>query len=145
MDENALHILLMLGFFRSNREILHRIVALDLMPGQPKILECLQRHDGCSQKEIGHFCILDKSTVTSLLKRMEGAGLIRKEPEPQDQRSLRVYLTETGRQKGKQVQELMEKIDGTMWEGISPQEKALFLKIFHQIINNQKKWEGDRP
>ena len=42
MDEEALHILLMLGFHRSNREIARRIKREGLMPGQPKILEYLE-------------------------------------------------------------------------------------------------------
>lgn len=71
MDEEALHILLMLVFHRSNREIARRIKREGLMPGQPKILEYLWFHDGASQKDISRECIIDKSTVTSLLKRME--------------------------------------------------------------------------
>ena len=53
MDDDALHILLLLGFHRSNREIVRRIKKEGLMPGQPKILEYLWFHNGASQKEIG--------------------------------------------------------------------------------------------
>ena len=39
MDQEALHILLLIGFHRSNREISRYIKQEGLMPGQPKILE----------------------------------------------------------------------------------------------------------
>lgn len=90
MDQEALHILLLIGFHRSNREISRYIKQEGLMPGQPKILEYLWFHDGASQKEIGQECIIDKSTVTSLLKRMEKLELIRKEPRPDDHELLPV-------------------------------------------------------
>ena len=54
------------------------------MPGQPKILEYLWFHDSASQRDISLECIIDKSTVTSLLKRMEKLDLIRKETRPED-------------------------------------------------------------
>ena len=103
MDEEALHILLLLGFHRSNREIGRRIKREGLMPGQPKILEYLWFHDGASQKDISRECIIDKSTVTSLLKRMEKLDLIRKETRPEDQRGVAIFLTETGWEKAKRI------------------------------------------
>ena len=94
MDQEALHILLLIGFHRSNREIGRCIKQEGLMPGQPKILEYLWFHDGAGQKEIGQECIIDKSTVTSLLKRMEKLELIRKETRLDDQRGVSIFLTE---------------------------------------------------
>lgn len=142
MDDNALHVLLMRGFSRSNREIVKHTVGGGLMPGQPKILEFLQAHDGCSQKDIGAGCILDKSTVTSLLKRMEKGGLVRREAERSDLRRTRVFLTEAGREKARQVCAVMAAIDEAGWQGISDDEKAAFIAVFHRIIDNQKKWDG---
>lgn len=141
MDTNALHILLMLGFYRSNKRIVQHITKEGLMPGQPKILECLRLHEGCSQKEIAEECILDKSTVTSLLKRMEKAGYIRKEPKPDDQRSISIFLTPLGKEKAALARAVMYHIDDDMWKGISEEDKSQFIRTFHRIIENQKEWE----
>lgn len=70
MNYHDLHYLLLLGFNRSNKAIVSKTSLEGLMPGQPKILEFLLEHDGCTQKEISNGCVLDKSTVTSLLSRM---------------------------------------------------------------------------
>ncbi|BFK74404.1 MarR family winged helix-turn-helix transcriptional regulator [Megasphaera elsdenii] len=142
MDEEALHILLMLGFHRSNREIARRIKREGLMPGQPKILEYLWFHDGASQKDISRECIIDKSTVTSLLKRMEKLDLIRKETRPDDQRGINIYLTDKGWEKAKEIRKVIYATDDAMWQGIPEEEKQQFMRTFHKIIANQKKW-GD--
>ena len=142
MDEEALHILLMLGFHRSNREIARRIKREGLMPGQPKILEYLWFHDGASQKDISRECIIDKSTVTSLLKRMEKLDLIRKETRPDDQRGINIYLTDKGWEKAKEIRKVIYATDYAMWQGIPEEEKQQFMRTFHKIIANQKKW-GD--
>lgn len=142
MDEEALHILLMLGFHRSNREIARRIKREGLMPGQPKILEYLWFHDGASQKDISRECIIDKSTVTSLLKRMENLDLIRKETRPEDQRGVAIFLTDKGWEKAKEIRKVIYATDDAMWQGIPEEEKQQFMRTFHKIIANQKKW-GD--
>ena len=95
--EHAFHLLLLESFFRNNRHIQKQITAAGLFPGQPKILEFLLTHDGCSQKEIGIGCILDKSSVTSLVKRMEKTGLVYKKQDTQDQRAFHIFLTSTGK------------------------------------------------
>lgn len=142
MDQEALHILLLIGFHRSNREISRYIKQEGLMPGQPKILEYLWFHDGASQKEIGQECIIDKSTVTSLLKRMEKLELIRKEPRPDDQRGVSIFMTEKGREKAKRIREIIYGLDDFMWQGIELEEQQRFMETFRKIIKNQKKW-GD--
>lgn len=142
MDEEALHILLMLVFHRSNREIARRIKREGLMPGQPKILEYLWFHDGASQKDISRECIIDKSTVTSLLKRMEKLDLIRKETRPDDQRGINIYLTDKGWEKAKEIRKVIYATDDAMWQGIPEEEKQQFMRTFHKIIANQKKWGG---
>ena len=121
MDQEALHILLLIGFHRSNREISHYIKQEGLMPGQPKILEYLW---------------------TSLLKRMEKLELIRKEPRPDDQRGVSIFMTEKGREKAKRIREIIYGLDDFMWQGIEPEERQRFMETFRKIIKNQKKW-GD--
>lgn len=140
MDLEALHILLLIGFNRSTREIGRCIKQEGLMPGQPKILEYLWFHDGAGQKEIGQECIIDKSTVTSLLKRMEKLELIRKESRPDDQRGVSIFLTEKGWEKAKRIREIIYGLDDFMWQGIDTEEQQRFMETFRKIIENQKKW-----
>lgn len=96
MNERKLHYLLLVAFSLSNKMIIEQTNREKLMPGQPKILEFLLGHDGCTQKEIAKACILDKSTVTSLITRMLLCGLVRKDSDLPDRRTNCIYLTEEG-------------------------------------------------
>lgn len=142
--EHAFHLLLLESFFRNNRHLQKQITAAGLFPGQPKILEFLLTHDSCSQKEIGLGCILDKSSVTSLLKRMEKTGLVYKEQDSQDQRASHIFLTPTGKEKARWVQQTLQAIDQHSLQGISPKDQQTFMRIFQKIIANQAKWD-DTP
>ena len=46
MLEKQLHFLLLRCFNYSNRLVTQEIKKLNLLPGQPKILECLNQYDG---------------------------------------------------------------------------------------------------
>lgn len=45
---------------------------------------------------IGQQVHLDSSTLTPLLKRLEAAGLVRRSRDPEDERQVRIALTEAG-------------------------------------------------
>lgn len=140
MTQPSLHLLLLEAFLRSNRELTKKLPQAGLLPGQPKILEFLLTHDGCSQKDISEGCILDKSTVTSLLKRMEAAALISKEPDASDQRSSLIYLTDLGKQKALWVQQTLYNIDEAELSELSQEERQQLMQILSKIIQKQKMW-----
>ena len=47
-------------------------------------------------KELGQRLYLDSGTLTPLLKRMEAKGLLTRQRDPVDERSLRVTITDAG-------------------------------------------------
>ena len=94
MLSGELHFLLLKSFHHSNKNIVQKISSLKLLPGQPKILEYLLEHNGSIAKDISNYCVLDKSTITSLLVRMEKDGLIMRKTHSTDKRSAYIYLTE---------------------------------------------------
>lgn len=140
MTQPSLHLLLLEAFLRSNRELIKKLPQAGLLPGQPKILEFLLTHEGCSQKDISEGCILDKSTVTSLLKRMEAAALISKKPDASDQRSSLIYLTDLGKQKALWVQQTLYSIDEAELSELSQEERQQLMQILAKIIQKQKMW-----
>lgn len=61
------------------------------------VLLVLWERDDRSVGEIGEKLLLDSSTLTPLLKRLEAAGIVRRERNPKDERQVRIRLTEQGR------------------------------------------------
>ena len=124
MQDFGLHYWMLIAQSRLHRAISRQVCgAGGLMPGQPKILEFLSAHDGCTQKEIGQGCALDKSTVTSLLGRMIDNGLVQRQAE-------------TGRAKAREVEIVFAQVDARAWQGVNPDEQAQFMRILRQIIDN---------
>ncbi|CAO3443880.1 MarR family winged helix-turn-helix transcriptional regulator [Azospirillum largimobile] len=56
----------------------------------------LWEEDGQSMKALGERLGLDSGTLTPLLKRMEGQGLVTRARDPQDERLVRIRLTPDG-------------------------------------------------
>lgn len=140
MSMEKLHLLLLEAFLRSNRQLSQQLPQVNLLPGQPKILEFLLGNDGCTQRTISEGCFLDKSTITTLLKRMEKDNLIYKKHHPTDQRSSLIYLTENGKEKALWVQQSLNAIDEAEFASIPSNEREQFLATLGKIIANQKKW-----
>lgn len=62
------------------------------------VLGTLWERDGSSIGGIAETLGLESSTVTPLVKRLAAAGLVERRRNPQDDRQVRVSLTEAGRQ-----------------------------------------------
>lgn len=138
MSKEKLHLLLLEAFLRSNRLLCQQLQQVDLLPGQPKILEFLLENEGCTQRTISEGCFLDKSTITTVLKRMEKDKLIYKEAHPTDQRSSLIYLTEAGKNKAFWVQQTLNDIDKAELADIPEAERKQLFATLEKIIDNQK-------
>src|SRR5437870_8458970 len=64
---------------------------------QATLLCRLFDQNGMTQSEIADQLAVQGATVTNMLQRMEEAGLVTRRRDPEDNRLVRVYLTEKGR------------------------------------------------
>mgnify|MGYP002622451830 CR=1 FL=1 len=79
---------------RANRPMLDK---LGLTYPQYLVMVVLWAEDQQTVGSIGDKLFLDSSTLTPLLKRLEAAGLVRRARCPEDERQVRVSLTEQGK------------------------------------------------
>jgi DNA-binding MarR family transcriptional regulator len=61
------------------------------------VMLALWQHGSLSVKDLSGLLQLDPGTLSPLLKRLEAAGLLRRERDPRDQRNLALALTDKGR------------------------------------------------
>jgi MarR family transcriptional regulator, organic hydroperoxide resistance regulator len=66
--------------------------------------------DGQTVSQIGEALFLESSTLTPLLKRLEAAGKVRRERDPEDERQVRIFLTDEGRQLRKALKPLPDQM-----------------------------------
>ncbi|KFG70866.1 MarR family transcriptional regulator [Microvirga sp. BSC39] len=60
------------------------------------VLLVLWEQDDQMMKHIGERLHLDSGTLTPLLKRLEAAGIVRRQRDPEDERQVRIILTPKG-------------------------------------------------
>ncbi|MFD0273940.1 MarR family winged helix-turn-helix transcriptional regulator [Kitasatospora sp. NPDC127111] len=76
----------------------YRVLLKDLGLTYPQylVMLVLWEHGDLPVKRIGERLRLDSGTLSPLLKRLEAAGLVRRERSPEDERSVTVSLTDAG-------------------------------------------------
>lgn len=86
-------------WFSLNQTFRRRIAHLGLTPDQFTILRWVEGHDreDLTQRELGKLMTSDPNTITSILKRMEASGFIRRTSHPEDRRANCIRSTEKGR------------------------------------------------
>lgn len=109
---------------------------IGLHRGQPHVLALLWERNGLTQKDIAEALGLRPPTVTMILRRMEKAGLLRREADTRDMRVVRVYLTEKGQSLRKSVEEINEMMERECFSGLTPEEKLLLRRFLIRIRDN---------
>lgn len=70
---------------------------LGLTYPQYLVMLVLWEHDGLTVSALGARLHLDSATLTPLLKRLQAAGLVTRTRDREDERQVRIGLTDTGR------------------------------------------------
>ncbi len=73
--------------------------AFNLSPSQFAVLLLLDGEAGWRLTDLSERLLVDKSTITRIVDRLESAGLVRREADPDDRRVQRVVLTGQGRER----------------------------------------------
>ena len=69
---------------------------LGLTHPQYLVMLALWQHGALSVKDLSRLLQLDPGTLSPLVKRLEAAGLVRRDRDPRDERSLAISLTAAG-------------------------------------------------
>ncbi len=92
-----------------SRFLAQKVAELNITPVQALVLGFLDDQDRITSSELGKRTELDSATMTGILDRLEAARLIERQGNPVDRRSIRIHLTEQGRElAGKAVQSIVE-------------------------------------
>ena len=133
---HSLHYLIMAEQSLFQKELLARLKDTGLTIGQPKILDYLKDHDGAGQKDIAGGCHIEPGTLTTLLNRMEDAGLVERRTLNGNRRSLYVFLTEKGKQQVALVTEAFSSMEEEAFRGMSETECETLMRLMHRVYEN---------
>src|SRR5215207_9238989 len=103
---------------------------------QASLLCRLFVNNGLTQSEIAEQLSVQGATITNILQRMEEAGLVTRQRDSEDNRLVRVYLTEAGRQKERAITEQFLNLESTIFEGINENDRIRMRDLLQQILQN---------
>jgi DNA-binding MarR family transcriptional regulator len=86
------------------------------------LLTVLGRRDGLSQGEFTQEYEMDPSRVTRTAQSLEADGLIRRERDPEDNRVMRMYLTDEGSEVMDRLPEINEQLRSRVHSVLSEEE-----------------------
>jgi len=122
-----------LNYFRA------RLHKFDVTPVQYAILSCLWIKNERTATQIAQKLSLDGSTITGILDRMANKDLIKREPDPNDRRAIRVVLTEKGIQLREPIEKTIKLTNQSVLDILSKEEQEQFVNYLERIIDGVNK------
>lgn len=106
------------------RKVQRFLLDIGLTPGQgqARILVYLSSHSSVTQKEIADRCMLDVTTMSRVLNKLEEMGLISRQRDPGCRRAYQIGVTEAGRQKAEEVNRGFERLEEMLCRELSEEE-----------------------
>jgi len=105
----------------------------EITPVQFYALNALWENDGMKFKDLAKSVNIDGSTLTGILDRMERGEFVERRDDPEDRRSLLVFLTEKSKRIGPVIISLAEKLDQGIKEQFSEEEFSTFLRVLERL------------
>lgn len=104
--------------------------------GQPPVLEFIQDHPGCTQREIADHLRVSPPSIATSVKRMQRAGLLKKQADEEDMRRTRLFLTPKGEGAVGECRAAFDQVDQRMLAGFSEEEQQTLLDYLERMTEN---------
>lgn len=121
---------------RISAEVDRRMREHGLTFAQAAVMSRLWRQDGLTQSQLQEQVGVDASTLTGLLQRMTGQGLVRRRRDHADGRVVQVYLTPRGRALRPLLAPEAEAANSLFFRGFSPAERITVIELLHRALRN---------
>lgn len=113
-----------------------KVSDLNITAIQAMVLRFLYDEEGVTSIDLGKKTELDSSTMTGILDRLEAAGFIARKDNPDDRRSIRIYLTGKGNVAGREIASRMEAANADFLKILNPEEERELRRLI-SLIRNQ--------
>ena len=92
--------------------------------------------DGILIRELAVYAVVEQSTLSRALDGLAGDGLVRREPDRDDSRATRIFITEQGRAAFERHWPAMARAYEQMFRGIPEAEQQAFVAVLQKILRN---------
>ena len=116
---------------------------IEINPAQGRIMFALWQKDGISINELAIKTQLKKSTMTSMLDRLEKIGYIKRQYSKTDRRKILIKRTEKDRIMEKKYVEVSEEMTKLFYKGFSRSQIDRFENDLERILDNLTEFEAN--
>lgn len=97
------------------------------------VLLNISKEKGTPATKIAPLLGMEPRSLTRLIKKMEEDKLVERRPDPEDRRSVRIFLTESGAQKKKIALNNVESFNNAVRSTVSDDELRTFFTVLEKI------------
>ncbi len=115
---------------------------IEINSAQGRIMFALWQADGISINELAKKTQLKKSTLTSMLDRLEKMGYVRRQRSKKDRRKILIKRTKKDKTLESKYVEASQQITKLFYKGFSKSEIDRFEKDLVRILDNLTEYEG---
>ena len=124
-------------FMRTHRATMHRYFqSIGMFNGHPHMLFHLRRRPGMTQKELAAVMDISSASVAVSIKRLESAGLVRRE---KCGREMRLHLTAAGEAMDTACARGRDFMIKHLYEGLSDEELGTLDTLLAKMTTNLQK------
>ncbi len=104
--------------------------------GKAHLLAQISENIGAKQMELAEMMDMRPSSMTEMLVSLEQSGLIIRKQDENDQRVMRVYMTEEGTKALESFSSALSGMSQSLFGALTDEEQEQFLKLAEKIIDN---------
>ena len=109
--------------------------AFDLTPVQYAALVAVHTHPGIDATRLSAVIAFDRSTLGSVIERLQAKGHIERKPAPEDKRIKLLYLTKLGAAILKDIIPAVDRAQARMLEPLKPADRKTLMALLEQLVD----------
>lgn len=111
---------------------------LDLRPAEFSMLLIIANNAGVTQKQLAQALALPAPKVTVMLDRLSKKGLLLRERNTTDKRSIRVHLTPAGQELADRGYQISLRMENDLLRGLTQAERFMLLELLNKVARRSR-------
>jgi MarR family transcriptional regulator, lower aerobic nicotinate degradation pathway regulator len=107
----------------------------DLTPVQYAAMVAIHTHPGIDATRLSAVIAFDRSTLGSVIERLQIKSLIERKPAPEDKRVKLLYLTKSGVALLRDIKPSVERAQARMLQPLDPADRKKLLALLTQLVD----------
>jgi len=109
--------------------------AFDLTPVQYAALIAIHTHPGIDATRLSAVIAFDRSTLGSVIERLQAKDFVERKPAPEDKRIKLLYLTKQGAAILREIIPAVDRAQARMLEPLKPTERKTLMALMTQLVD----------